>query len=75
MRFNVSFPDDLHAEIKEVVGSGDIESESVSGFLAMAARRALAYVRDARTMDELFGPASPDELALVASMRRTDTTT
>jgi hypothetical protein len=69
VRINITIPDDLHAEIKALTDGGD--AESVSGFLATAARRALAYARDTRTLDELFGPASPEEKALVDTMRRT----
>ncbi|MFI5782526.1 ribbon-helix-helix domain-containing protein [Nocardia sp. NPDC051570] len=67
VRINISIPDDLHAEIKALSDDGD--AESVSGFLATAARKALAYYRDARMMDELFGPAGLEEQALIESMR------
>lgn len=69
MRINISIPDELHAEIKAVTDTGD--ADSVSGFIATAVRRSLSYAKDSRTMDELFGPASPDEQALIDRIRQT----
>ncbi|MFI9503902.1 ribbon-helix-helix domain-containing protein [Nocardia sp. NPDC052566] len=67
-RINITIPDDLHEEIKKLAAAG--AADSVSGFLADAARRSLDYARAARALDELFGPASPEEQALIARMRK-----
>jgi Arc/MetJ-type ribon-helix-helix transcriptional regulator len=67
MRINITIPDDVHAEIKTLTETG--QAESVSGFIADAVRRSLAYARDAATLTELFGPPSPDEQLLIDQMR------
>lgn len=67
MRINITIPDDVHAEIKALTETG--QAGSVSGFITDAVRRSLAYARDAVTMNELFGPPSPDEQSLIDQMR------
>ncbi|WP_131738163.1 ribbon-helix-helix protein, CopG family [Actinomadura roseirufa] len=62
-RLNITLPDELAATLQGL--AEDKKIRSVSGFLQDAAQLKLAYLRDATTVDELFGPASPDEQALV----------
>jgi Arc/MetJ-type ribon-helix-helix transcriptional regulator len=67
MRINITIDDDLHAQIKALTETG--QAESVSGFISDAVRRSLAYARDAATMNELFGPPSPEEQTLINHLR------
>ncbi|MFI0446785.1 ribbon-helix-helix domain-containing protein [Actinomadura sp. 6N118] len=65
-RLNITLPDDLADTLQALVE--DKKIASVSGFLAEGARLKLAYLQDAATVDELFGPPSPEEQALVEHM-------
>ncbi|QXJ23272.1 ribbon-helix-helix protein, CopG family [Actinomadura graeca] len=62
-RLNITLPDELAATLQGLAAEKKIPS--VSGFLRDAAVRKLAYLQDAATVDELFGPPSPDEQALI----------
>ncbi|SFP75892.1 hypothetical protein SAMN04489713_11780 [Actinomadura madurae] len=62
-RVNITLPDELAATLQGLAEEKKIPS--VSGFLADGARLKLAYLRDASTIDDLFGPPSPDEQAMV----------
>ncbi len=62
-RLNITLPDELAATLQGL--AEDKKIASVSGFLADGARLKLAYLRDASTIDDLFGPPSPDEQAMV----------
>lgn len=62
-RLNITLPDELAAQLQQLAEDRTIPS--VSGFLAESARLKLAYLRDASTLDELFGPPDPSEQALV----------
>lgn len=62
-RLNITLPDELAATLQQLAEDRTIPS--VSGFLAESARLKLAYLRDASTLDELFGPPTTDEQALV----------
>ncbi|MEU8310375.1 hypothetical protein AB0C84_43075 [Actinomadura sp. NPDC048955] len=62
-RLNITLPDELAATLQGL--AEDKKIASVSGFLADGARLKLAYLRDASQLDDLFGPPSPDEQAMV----------
>lgn len=62
-RVNITLPDELAATLQGLAEEKKIAS--VSGFLADGARLKLAYLRDASTIDDLFGPPTPDEQAMV----------
>lgn len=62
-RLNITLPDELAATLQGLAEEKKIAS--VSGFLADGARLKLAFLRDASTIDDLFGPPSPDEQAMV----------
>lgn len=62
-RLNITLPDELAATLQGLAEEKKIAS--VSGFLADGARLKLALLRDASTIDDLFGPPSPDEQAMV----------
>ncbi|WP_157430297.1 ribbon-helix-helix protein, CopG family [Actinomadura macra] len=62
-RLNITLPDELAATLQGL--AADKKIPSVSGFLQDAALLKLAYLQDADTVDELFGPPTPDEQALV----------
>jgi Arc/MetJ-type ribon-helix-helix transcriptional regulator len=69
-RLNITLPDELAATLQGL--AEDKKIASVSGFLRDAARLKLAYLRDAATVDELFGPPSPDEQALIERLVEDD---
>ena len=62
-RINITLPDELAATLQGL--AEDKKIASVSGFLADGARLKLAYLRDDSTIDDLFGPPSPDEREMV----------
>ncbi|GGU93371.1 hypothetical protein GCM10010182_06130 [Actinomadura cremea] len=62
-RLNITLPDELAATLQGL--AEDKKIASVSGFLADGARLKLSYLRDAATVDELFGPPTPDEQAMI----------